>query len=374
MKFRHTRQFAIAVVLGGITATATAQPLTWQTVVNNGDTMPGSTATFNSYSQPSVNAAGLIVFQGRASGSTVVHGIYGRDMLSAAAPFHITSMGSVVPQPNNTMYNGVLSTFNAFASVPRIDIASPTMAVRGQSKPVYTYLLGATETRVGTSGAYTNPGGALITGASQLGVVLENGVLTFPYYAVPDAPAGTKFDQFPGSIAVTNGTIIAYKGNYTDPSDGIGRTGVYYRDVVASSGTSPTYVIASSNTVIPNQPPGGTTKFGSTAPPSAANGYMVFVGSDIEEAPTLGGVYRAALAQPPVLQTLVGIGDQVPGEAPGVGFRMFGEGLSISSDARYVSFWATWGNETFPKTLFCPVDGRGRSSRHVSSNTPPDTR
>ena len=358
MKFRHTRQFAIAVVLGGVAATAAAQPLTWQTVVNNGDTMPGSTATFNSYSQPSVNAAGLIVFQGRASGSTVVHGIYGRDMLSAAAPFHITSMGSVVPQPNNTMYNGVLSTFNAFASVPRIDIASPTMAVRGQSLPVYTYLLGATETRVGTSGAYTNPGGALITGASQLGVVLENGVLTFPYYAVPGAPAGTKFDQFPGSIAVTNGTIIAYKGNYTDPSDGLGKTGVFYRDVVASSGTSPTYVIASSNTVIPNQPPGGTTKFGSTAPPSAANGYMVFVGSDIEEAPTLGGVYRAALAEPPVLQTLVGIGDQVPGEAPGVGFRMFGEGLSISSDARYVSFWATWGNETFPKTLFCPVDGQ----------------
>ena len=271
------------------------------------------------------------------------------------------------------MYNGVLSTFNAFASVPRIDIASPTMAVRGQSKPVYTYLLGATETRVGTSGAYTNPGGALITGASQLGVVLENGVLTFPYYAVPDAPAGTKFDQFPGSIAVTNGTIIAYKGNYTDPSDGIGRTGVYYRDVVASSGTSPTYVIASSNTVIPNQPPGGTTSSARRrlpAPPTATWS---------SSARTSRKRRRWAASTAPrwhshrSLQTLVGIGDQVPGEAPGVGFRMFGEGLSISSDARYVSFWATWGNETFPKTLFCPVDGRGRSSRHVQQY-PPDTR
>lgn len=358
MKFRHTRQFAIAVVLGGFAATATAQPLTWQTVVNNGDTMPGSTATFNSYSQPSVNAAGLIVFQGRASGSTVVHGIYGRDMLAATPPFNITGMGTAVPPPNNTFYNGVLASFEAFPSVPRIDTSSPAMAVRGQSLPVYTYLLGATETRVGTSGVYANPGGTLLTGASLLGAVLEGGTLTFPHYSVPGATAGTRFDQFPGAATITNGSVIAYKGNYTDPSDGIGRTGVFYRDVLASGGTSPTYEIASSNTVIPNQPPGGTTKFGSTAPPSAASGHMVFVGSDIEEAPTLGGIYRAALAQPPVLQTLVGIDDQVPGEAPGVGFRMFGEGLSISSDARYVSFWGTWGFETFPKTLFCPADGQ----------------
>jgi hypothetical protein len=47
----------------------------------------------------------------------------------------------------------------------------------------------------------------------------------------------------------------------------------------------------------------------------------------------------------------------VPGELQGVGFAKFGEGLSVSKDANLVSFWGTWGQQTFPKTLYCPMDG-----------------
>ncbi len=57
---------------------------------------------------------------------------------------------------------------------------------------------------------------------------------------------------------------------------------------------------------------------------------------------------RTAAAAAP-LQTLAGIGDQVPGEAPGTGFNALGEGLSLSSDARFVTFWAAWGTETFAR-------------------------
>ncbi|MBK8286995.1 MAG: hypothetical protein IPK97_20205 [Ahniella sp.] len=54
---------------------------------------------------------------------------------------------------------------------------------------------------------------------------------------------------------------------------------------------------------------------------------------------------------------MVEIGGQVPGEDPGTGFRAFGEGLSVSSDGGKVSFWASWGTQTFQKTLLCPTDG-----------------
>ena len=172
----------------------------------------------------------------------------------------ITSVGSTVPQPNNTYYNGELAQFNEFPAFPRIDALSPTVATRGQSQPVWTYLLAdGTETRVGTAGVYANPGGALMTGASLLGAVTwPNNALVFPQYQVPGAPPGTRFDQFPGSAAVTGGTTIAFKGNYTDPVTTLGMTGVYYRNVSANWGTSPIYLIANSTTRIPNQPAGGT--------------------------------------------------------------------------------------------------------------------
>ncbi len=368
---------AAGILLAGAAPDGWAQPLTWSTIVNNGDTVPGTEAApmlFNSYNQPSLNDNKLVVFRARGKAGTgggqPVHGIYQRDMASAGPIVMVTARGETVPAPNNTYYNGALAIFDEFPSTPRIDFASPLMATRGQSQPVWTYQLldtsveppVLTDTRVGTSGIYANPGGALQTGASLLGaaVNLDQTTLTFPWFSVPGAPPGTRFDQFPGSPAVSDGRYIAFKGNYFDSSDALGKTGVYYRDVlpVAFPAAPPSIqVVANSNTIIPNQPAGGTVKFGSTAPPSTANGYMVFTGLDIEEAPTLGGIYRARLQPSPPLQKLAGIGDPVPGEPAGATFTFFGEGLSISRDGRYVSFWGAWGAETTPKTLYCLSDG-----------------
>jgi hypothetical protein len=351
---------ALGVLLAGTAGNAAAQTFSWSTITNNGDLMPGTTVLFNSYGQPSINEAGLLVFQGRGKGvAEPPRGMYLRDAVTLGPLTALATNGMTVPAPNNTLYNGVLAAFISFPSIARIDGLSSTVSFRSQHQPVYTYLLGATETRGGALGGHTNAGrGPLLTGASLLGAVVENTALSFPWYSVPGTLPGTRFDQFPGTIAVSDGTIIAFKGNYTDPADSLGKTGVYYRDVVAAGGTSPTYLIANSaSTVIPNQPPGGAVKFGSTAPPSTANGHMYFVGSDIEEAPTLGGVYMAQMVQPAVLETLVGIGSQVPREPPGATFSMFGEGLSVSTDGRYVMFWGKWGAETFSKTLYCPADG-----------------
>jgi hypothetical protein len=403
----------LALLLAAAATTIDAQPLTWRTIVNNADLMPGSNLTFNSFNQPSVNANGMVVFRARSKGSAgggeagitpvpgveisavpsiwssfdapgagPVHGIYVRE---APVPrytppiIEITARGKPVPQPNNTLYNGALATFEEFPSMPRIDILSPMIATRGQSQPVYEYQTGIdpitglpVTTRVGSSGIYANPGGALLTGASLLGAVRDfpANTVTFPQYSVPGVEAGTRFDQFPGAPAVTNGTVIAFKGNYTDPADQLGKTGVYYRDVAANAGHSATQMVARTGTVIPNPPGAPTATFGSTAPPSAANGYMVFTGLDIEDAPTRGGIYRAPLQPSPALQTLVGIGDQVPGEMAGVAFNAFGEGLSISSDARFVSFWGAWGTETFGRVLYCPTDGNAEVIAYCQDNYP----
>ncbi len=409
---QRTNRIGPFLALALAAAAAHAQPLHWQTIVNNGDLMPGSAVTFNSFNQPSVNAYGLVVFRARskgggaggasvnaseisarpslwsdiapdaAGGGGPVHGIYARQMYAfyfGSTITEITARGKTVPPPNNAQINGALANFEEFPSTPRIDILSPTLATRGQSQPVYEYQIGIDPatglpltTKIGTSGIYTNPGNLLVAGASLLGAVTDfpAGTVTFPYYSVPGAPTGTRFDQFPGGPAVTNGTIIAFKGNYTDPSDGIGKTGVYYRDVAASGGKSPIQLVANTATVIPNPPGAPVVTFGSTAPPSAANGYMVFTGLDVEAAPTRGGIYRAPLQPSPPLQTLAGIGSQVPGEAAGVGFTGFGEGLSISTDGRFVSFWGAWGTETFTKVLICPVDGNKEVVEYCAANYP----
>jgi hypothetical protein len=356
----------LALALPATAAAARSRPhaLPWHTAVNNGDIAPGGdpAATFRSYNQPAINNDGLIVFRARSStgaGGMQIDGVYARDLATPGPLLKLLARDDAVPDPNNILYNGLPAAFTEFPSTPRIDPNSSLIATRGQHQPVWSFLLGVTETRIGTSGIYAFPMGTAVTGASLLGSVVELDqiTLTFPWYAVPGAQVGTRFDQFPGSPAVLDNRYIVYKGNYTDLSDGVGRTGIYFRDVVSHMPIPYTGLIANSNMLIPNQPPGSTVKFGSTAPPSAANGYVFFTGLDVEAAPTLGGIYRAPIGVTPTLQTLVGIGDQVPGEAPGTGFRAFGEGLSVSSDGQQVSFWASWGTETFPKLLLCPTDG-----------------
>ncbi len=405
---------ALSLAIAGVTS-AGAPPsppgFTWSTVVNNTDLMPtegcakdpAKCKPFNSYNQPSVNLEGLVVIRARSRGgqgetgghgggehegaavlasedgggsggsgsggsgtehgNQPVHGIYTRDMSLAGSPIvRILDRKTEVPQPNNAHYppsNTLLTTFIETPSFPRIDMDSDTVATRANHQPVWIYEVGTDpdtgepiETRVGTTGIYTNPFGDLITGASKLGAVPG-----FEFYAVPGTDPPVMFDVFPGAPAVTGGSTIVFKGNYT--FDGAGRTGVFYRDLVEENinggpggGTNPVVLIANNtDTLIP-----GTSKvFGSTSPPSAAAGKAVFAGFDNEENPTVGGIYLAPLgiAEPP-LRPLVRIGDQVPGERKGAVFNRLGEGVAF--DGRYVAFWGAWGTMRTIR-LHCPTEG-----------------
>jgi hypothetical protein len=184
-------------------------------------------------------------------------------------------------------------------------------------------------------------------------------VQTFPYFQVPvhgAVKAGTGFDQFPGSPAVTDRNTIVFKGNFA--VGGVGKTGVFYRDVVAKGGTAPIELIASSLMNIPGCKPitSPACLFGSTAPPSAGGKYAVFAGYDNEGAPKKGGIYRARLDKKPIaLETVVKIGDPVPGAA-GQTFKRFGEAISVSGNGRHVLFWGGWGADR-TVTLICPTEG-----------------
>jgi hypothetical protein len=384
---------AIAVA-GAFTALATveaAQPrfpwMTWSKVANSSDPMPGAPGgrTFNSFNQPSVNMDGLVVFRARSRGGPPLgpptHGIYIRDMFHGDVPTspieRILDRTTEVPQPNNLLVppgGPGLTAFGETPSFPRIDMWSGTIATRGNHRPVWRYVLpDGSETRAGTTGIYTNPFGDLVTGAAKLGAVPD-----FDFLAVPGVEPPTMFDVFPGAPAIVDGATIVFKGNYTvsGPTFAafnatVGKTGVYYRDLEddpiflddgtelsPAGGMEPVVLIAdSAHTLIP-----GTTRvFGSTAPPSAADGQAVFAGFDDEESPTLGGIYLAPLApydpltEQPDLKTLVGIGQRVPGEGARMTFRHLGEGMAF--DGRYVAFWGAWGSATRTVRLYCPVEG-----------------
>jgi len=356
--------FVASLAASLVTAVAAAGGVQWQTVVNNGQLMPGSDKFFNSYNQPSINGRGLVVFRARSKGpEQPVRGIYTLDILANAPVIGVVAaVSGEVPQPNNIEYppgSGELATFREFPSFPRIDDGSDMIATRGQSQPVWNYLLpDATETRVGTTGVYATVDGVLATGASLLGAVADagTGALVFPWWQVPGTAPGTRFDQFPGSAAACDGEFIAFKGNYTEVATGLGRTGVYYRSMRADGGEAPVVLIADVFTPIPNQSSKSPVNFGSTAPPSAADGRMVFVGLDNEEAPTMGGIYLAPLAPTPELTALIEIGSPVPGEAETERFTRIGEALSF--DGRWLAFWGAWGEETRDLLLTCPEDGQ----------------
>jgi hypothetical protein len=345
--------------ISGVDAQVLPVGFTWATVANSGTVIPGGDGLiqFNSFNQPSVNGSGLVALRARSKGGDgkPLRGIYSRQMGGNASPLTVVlDTLTTVPGPNNIEYDDQLGTLTEFPAFPRIGRANNTIATRGQSKPVWEYQIGTDPTtgepittRTGTSGIYAMRLGERVGAMAQLGAVPG-----FDHYAVPGAPAGTKFDQFPGSPAVANMNAVVFKGNYTD---GVSKTGIFFRSFNPSGMSAKTQVIASSNTVIPGQPANGP-RFGSTAPPSAADTDAVFLGLDNEEAPTLGGIYRAPLATNPPLQTLVSIGGQVPGEQSGVTFNRLGEGLSY--DGRFVAFWGAWGSETRSVILKCPEDGQ----------------
>jgi hypothetical protein len=346
------RILAFTVAVAASASSAQAQFINWQTVVNNADKVPATDKNFNSYNQPSINNAGLVVFRARSSGKgggEPATGIFTRDMATAGHPIvPIAMRGGVVPAPN-TVNNPGPATFNEFPSFPRVDANSGNLAFRGQSTPSFvTTLPDGSETRSGTSGLYATPGGgSLMTGIRN---TLPGGP---SQYLVPGDAA--KFDQFPGAPS-PDGNVVTFKGNWTD-NTGTAQTGVYFRDVVANGGASPVVKIAERGDAIPtNAVPtgGGPAVFGSTSPPSAANGKMVFTGLDNEDAPTAGGIFMAPLTDSPTLTTVAGFNTVVPNNGATT-LSAFGEGLSF--DGRYVGFWGGWGTDTFDKQVQCATDG-----------------
>lgn len=339
---------------GTMLSAAPAFSYSWITVANSNTEVPGAAgAKFSSFNQPSINNDCRVVFRARGKGpGEPPTGIFHDNPCKPDVPVRKKLLrGGQVPQPNN-----LSATFNEFPAFARIAAGSNLIATRGQSKPVWEYTLpDMTETRVGTAGIYA---GMLDedprTGASQTGVIP-----LFSYYDVPHFP-GTKFDQFPGAPAAFSKKFIAFKGNFTetlpetmttvaDIVPTISRTGVYYRNIY-DGGKKEVRRVADSTMNIP----GTDTKFGSTAPPSAASGKIVFLGLDIEEAPTMGAIYRHRLDQPGVLTSLAAIGGAVPAVA-GETFNRLGEGLSYNG--RFLAYWGAWGDATRTVRLHCPADG-----------------
>jgi hypothetical protein len=416
MKSKAILATAVACLCVSSVQSVSADNLTyeWYTVANNGDLMPAdspsdcgschegaatsggeaslTTKVFNSYNQPAINKEGVVVFRARSRGGEgggpgqgePERGIYMRNLAEQGPLYMVFRRHGTVPQPNNntTGSNQSPAWFNEFPSVPRIDAGSDTIATRGQSTPVWMGLVkdeygNLVETKTGTAGVYTSSGhGKPTTGASMLGDVYEYDasgavVQTFPYFQVPPhgnraVGPGVGFDQFPGSPAVTERTTIVFKGNFA--VNGVGKTGVFYRDIAARGGTAPIELIASSFTKIP----GSATLFGSTAPPSAGGKYAVFAGYDNEQLPTKGGIYRARLGKKPIaLETVVKIGDPVPGTS-GKKFERFGESISVSSNGRHVLFWGGWGGSR-DVTLVCPNEGNEAMRAACKEATPAGT-
>ena len=351
MKPRYIKTLYLLVAVAVVTVTAVADEkesvFQWNTVFNNNDLMPSAQGrTFNSYNPPSVNTRGMVVVRARSRGGPplgpATHGIYMRDMEQADSEIvRVLDRTTLVPEPNN-----LGTTFVETPSFPRIDMHSDTIATRGNHQPVHRYYEpDGTETRAGTTGIYTNPYGDLITGAAKLGHVPDYG-----FFGVPDYN-GVTFEVFPGAPTITNGNIIAFKGNYT--GGGSEKTGVYFRHLLPESagGSHPSFLIANTETLIP----GTDTFFGSTAPPNAADHQVVFAGFDNEWAPTLGGIYLAPLVPTPPLTALVSIGQYVP-EDPEMGrFNALGEGIAF--DGRHVGFWGAWGDDSRTLRLYCPTEG-----------------
>jgi hypothetical protein len=288
----------------------------------------------------------MVVVRARSRGGPplgpATHGIYTRDMGQAdSAIVRVLDRTTLVPEPND-----LGSTFVETPSFPRIDMHTNTIATRGNHQPVHRYYEpDGTETRAGTTGIYSNPHGELITGGAKLGHVAG-----FGFFGVPEQN-NVNFEVFPGAPSVTNGNIIAFKGNYT--GDGTEKTGVYFRHLSSGQhgGTDPSILIANTGTLIP-----GTNKFfGSTAPPNAADHKVVFAGFDDESSPNAGGIYLAPLAYSPKLTTLVSIGQRVPGDTTKGWFNALGEGIAF--DGRFVGFWGAWGDETRSLKLYCPTEG-----------------
>ncbi|KAL7521984.1 hypothetical protein ACHAWX_006680 [Stephanocyclus meneghinianus] len=327
-------------------------------------------------------------------------GVFVRDMseygmASGSSFIRQTGRRTMVPQPNN-----LDTLFIEFPSFPRISKTNNYIATRGNHGPVWKYeIVGrrlrqlqveeVNTTRVGNTGIYVNlnplmaddKGDAttVFTACSKLGAVgfdSTNNVDFTKLYQVPGLKnsdgsemRGVVFDVFPGSPTTDDHGNVATKGNY--PKEDLSQTGVFYRNVAQVQGSSIANlteglgrlrVVANSETKIPAPKSKYRTKtcfrdtFGSTAPPSVADGKIVFLGLDNEENPQCGGVYWAKMDKKnfPRLIPLVDLETKVPGQE-GALFSTLGEVLSFDGTA--VSFWGSWSDDVKELKLCCPTSG-----------------
>ena len=367
-----TGALALAVVScatadSGVAMRGVVETQGWRAIATTRDEIPDAGgALFSSFNPPAVNRQGTVVFRARGHGpGEPVRGLFLRRMGADGQPDHLlAARGTIVPGPNNTMTppdSGELASFLEFPSFPRIDADGEFVGTRAQTEPVWTAVLDdGSEERVGTAGVFAwqvdgaaSNGG--IAGFTQLGALVDSsGDATFPEYSIPGLDQPARFDQFPGAPAIADGGVVVTKANWSDADAGLAFTGIFYRDLRTNGGSGGGR-IAMSGQPIPGTDPKAGLVFGSTAPPSAARGQVVFLGLDSEDAPTAGGIYLAPISHDPVLEALVAIGGQVPGEVEGTGFTRLGEGLAF--DGRFVGFWAAWGSEMREVVLTCPEDG-----------------
>eukprot|EP00804_Cyclotella_cryptica_P017878 CCRYP_001267-RD/>CCRYP_001267-RD protein AED:0.03 eAED:0.03 QI:6222/1/1/1/0.63/0.58/12/127/714 len=327
-------------------------------------------------------------------------GVFVRDMSEdgmAAGSNIIRQAGrrTTVPQPNN-----LDTLFVEFPSFPRISTTNNYIATRGNHGPVWEYeIVGrrlrqlqdeeVSTTRVGNTGIYVNlspltadingDATTLFTACSKLGAVGFDSTYNVDFTQMYQVPGltntdgselrGVVFDVFPGAPSTDDYGNVATKGNY--PKGNVSQTGVFYRNAAHVEGSSivklneglgTLYVVANSETNIPAPKSKTSTKtcdgytFGSTAPPSIANGKMVFLGLDNEDNPQCGGIYLANMDSKnyPKLTPLVDLETKVPGQDDAL-FSKLGDVLSFDGSA--VSFWGSWGDEVKEVTLCCPTSG-----------------
>ncbi|KAL3801388.1 hypothetical protein HJC23_006998 [Cyclotella cryptica] len=327
-------------------------------------------------------------------------GVFVRDMSEegiAANSNIIRQAGrrTMVPQPNN-----LDTLFIEFPSFPRISKEKSYIATRGNHGPVWEYVLvqsrvrhleegDSSTTRVGNTGIYVNlnplvadsngDATTVFTASSKLGSVGFDSTFNVNFSEMYQVPGltnsdgtelnGVVFDVFPGSPSTDDYGNVATKGNYQKGN--VSQTGVFYRNVTQVQGSSIAdlsvglgtfHVIANSETRIPPPLSAKYTKscerytFGSTAPPSVADGNMVFLGLDNEEDPQCGGIYLANMKgmNYPTLTPLVDLETKVPGQNDAL-FTTLGEVLSFDGNA--VSFWGSWNNDVKEVRLCCPTSG-----------------
>ena len=382
MKSKSILATAVACLCASSLQSAAADDLIyeWYTVANNGDVMPTDSSSdcgscheghgeqqrpgvgrvhevFNSYNQPAINKQGVVVFRARSRGGEGVRpgpgrtgarhlhaqpGRAGAAVHGVPAQWHGAAAEQHDDRKGRPACNASTSSRRCRASTP-VPTRSRRAGSRRRCGP--TSWTDGTETRTGTSGIYTSSShGMPTTGASMLGDVSSRAVIqTFPHFQVPvhgAVPAGTGFDQFPGSPAVTERNTIVFKGNFA--VGGVGKTGVFYRDIAAKGGTAPIELIASSYTKIP----------GSDDP--------VRFDRAAERRRQIRGIRRVRQRAEPhqgrhlpraPRQQADRARDRGEDRRPGAGsgrrtkFERFGEAISVSSNGRHVLFWGWLGRQ-----------------------------